>query len=322
MTENAPAAAAEATDGAGRFASMRHALTRRLVTPGYRAAARVARVLPAPLAEGLEWTAGQTLPRFSSGQRAMVARHQQRLVGGNLSRQELESRVEQVFRSYARYWLDMMRMNGASTAEVNAGIRAVDAAIVDKALEAGNGVIMAMPHVGAWDYGGTWVAHRWGLTTVAERVEPPELFDWFTEQRTRNRMRVLALDDPRTGAELVGTLRGNGVVGLLCDRDLGGGGVPVTFFGERTTMPAGPATLSLRTGAAIVPNVVYQRAGYVEGVIKTPIQFERSGKLRADIVALTQLVANELESMIAAAPTQWHVLQPVWPSDPGYHAKS
>ena len=131
-------------------------------------------------------------------------------------------------------------------------------------------------------------------------------------------MHVVALDDPSAGSELIATLRRNGVVGLLCDRDLVGGGIPVTFFGEQTTMPAGPATLSLRTGAAIIPNVVYQRDGYVEGVIKDPIQFERSGKLRADIAALTQLVANELESMIALEPTQWHVLQPVWPSDPGY----
>ena len=147
-------------------------------------------------------------------------------------------------------------------------------------------------------------------------------WEWFMEQRTRNRMHVVALDDANAGTELIGTLRRNGVVGLLCDRDLGGGGVPVTFFGEQTTMPAGPATLALRTGAAIFPNVVYQRDGYVEGVIKPAIQFERSGKLRADIAALTQLVANELESMIAAEPTQWHVLQPVWPSDPGYQAHS
>lgn len=250
----------------------------------------------------------------------MAARHQQRLAGGGLTPRELDIRVEQVFLSYTRYWVDMMRMNGASTEVVNGGIRATHAELVDEALTRGNGAIMAMPHVGAWDYGGTWVAHRWGLTTVAERVDPPELFDWFVAQRTRNRMHVVALDDPNAGTELIGTLRRNGVVGLLCDRDIGGGGVPVTFFGERTTMPAGPATLALRTGAAIFPNVVYQRDGFVEGVIKPAIQFERSGKLRADIGALTQLVASELESMIAVEPTQWHVLQPVWPSDPGYRS--
>jgi phosphatidylinositol dimannoside acyltransferase len=294
----------------------------RLITPGYRAASLLARKLPEPITDGLASVAGRAMPRFSAAQRVMAARHQQRLAGGTLSPTELQSRVDQVFRSYARYWVDMMRTNGASTAEVEAGIRAPHAAIVDRALEAGNGAIMAMPHVGAWDYGGTWVAHRWGLTTVAERVEPPELFEWFTEQRRRNRMDVVALDDPNATTALIGTLRRNGVVGLLCDRDLAGGGIPVTFFGEQTTMPAGPAMLSLRTGAAIIPNVVYQRDGYVEGVIKDPIPFERSGKLRADIAALTQLVANELEAMIAAEPTQWHVLQPVWPSDPGYRTPS
>ena len=293
-------------------------VNRRLVTPAYRAASTLARVMPAPVADGVARAAAFALPHFSASQRDMAARHQQRLAGGHLTAEELERRVEQVFLHYTRYWVDMMRMNGASTEVVNAGIRAPNASLVDDALARGHGAIMAMPHMGAWDYGGTWVAHRWGLTTVAERVEPPELFDWFVAQRVRNRMHVVALHDPGAGAELIGTLRHNGVVGLLCDRDIGGGGVPVTFFGEKTTMPAGPATLSLRTGAAIFPNVVYQRDGFVEGVIKAQIQFERSGKLRADIAALTQLVANELESMIAAEPTQWHVLQPVWPSDPGY----
>ena len=297
-------------------------LTSRLVTPGYRVASLLARKLPEPITHVVATLAGRTIPYFSAAQRSMAARHQQRLAGGTLSPTELEGRVDQVFSSYARYWVDMMRTNGASTATVEAGIRAHDPSLVDEALKAGNGAIMAMPHIGAWDYGGTWVAHRWGLTTVAERVEPPELFEWFTEQRRRNHMHVVALDDPDASTALIGTLRGNGVVGLLCDRDLAGGGVPVTFFGEPTTMPAGPAMLSLRTGAAILPNVVYQRNGYVEGVIKPAIQFERCGKLRADIAALTQLVANELESMIAAEPTQWHVLQAVWPSDPGYRRQT
>lgn len=300
------------------FAASNKAFRQSLVTPTYKAAALFAKSMPAPFLEGFERMGGAFWPRFSPAQRAMAARHQQRLAGGKLSRFALERRVEQVFASYTRYWFDMMRLNGASTKEVDAGIRAHDRTIVDEALKAGNGAIMAMPHVGAWDYGGTWVAHHWGLTTVAERVQPPELFDWFVEQRTRNRMHVVALDDPECGSTLLGALRKNGVVGLLCDRDLAGGGIPVTFFGEQTTMPAGPATLSLRTGAPIIPNVVYQRNGYVEGVIKPAIQFERSGKLRADITALTQLVANELEAMISVAPTQWHVLQPVWPSDPGY----
>jgi hypothetical protein len=39
---------------------------------------------------------------------------------------------------------------------------------------------------------------------------------------------------------------------VLSDRDIQGGGVEVEFFGERTTLPGGPATLSLRTGAPVL----------------------------------------------------------------------
>jgi lauroyl/myristoyl acyltransferase len=45
---------------------------------------------------------------------------------------------------------------------------------------------------------------------------------------------------------------------------------------------------------------------------------ERQGKLRADVQRITQDLAYELEKLIHRAPEQWHLLQPNWPSDPGY----
>ena len=33
---------------------------------------------------------------------------------------------------------------------------------------------------------------------------------------------------------------------------------------------------------------------------------------------MTQVLAGELEVLIKASPTQWHLMQPNWPSDPGY----
>ena len=43
-------------------------------------------------------------------------------------------------------------------------------------------------------------------------------------------------------------LKSGELVGLVSDRDLVGNGVEVEFFGERTTLPGGAATLALRTG--------------------------------------------------------------------------
>ena len=84
---------------------------------------------------------------------------------------------------------------------------------------------------------------------------------------------------------------------------------------ERTTLSAGPAMLSLRTGAPILPVAVYYRDDMHRGVVRPRIPFERSGRLRDDVASLTQLVADELEALIRKAPEQWHLMQPNWPSD-------
>ena len=115
-------------------------------------------------------------------------------------------------------------------------------------------------------------------------------------------------------------LRNNEVVCLLSDRDIQGGGIEVEFFGERTTLPAGPATLGLRAGAPILPVAVYftRRVNGHHAIVRPPLDAERRGKLREDVTRLTQDLAHELEYLIRRAPEQWHLFQPNWPSDPGY----
>ena len=108
---------------------------------------------------------------------------------------------------------------------------------------------------------------------------------------------------------------------LLCDRDIGGAGVEVEFFGERTLLPGGPAMLALRTGAPLLPVAVYFRRYDHLGVVCPPVASVRRGRLRDDVARVTQSLANELEDLIRVAPEQWHLLQPNWPSDPGWRAR-
>ena len=189
---------------------------------------------------------------------------------------------------------------------------------VETAFALGKGIVMTMPHLGVWDLGGAYFASRAPLTVVAEVLKPPELFEWFVHHRNRLGIAVVPLGPGATGP-LVAALRQNRALGLLCDRDIAGGGVEVEFFGERTTVPGGPATLALRTGAPILPNAaVYGPGGRIRAIVRPPIEFARAGRLRDDVTALTQLVVRELELLIRDHPHQWHVLQPNWPSDPGY----
>ena len=187
---------------------------------------------------------------------------------------------------------------------------------IEAGLERGKGVIVALPHLGGWEWAGAAMAlrgHR--LLAVVEKIEPPELLAWFAEQRAAIGIDVVALG-PDVSTTVLKALRDNRIVCLLCDRDIEGDGVEVEFFGERTTLPGGPATLALRTGATLVPAAVYFRSGRDhEGVVRPPIPVERVGRLREDIARITQALAYELEQLIRVAPEQWHLLQPNWPSD-------
>jgi lauroyl/myristoyl acyltransferase len=153
------------------------------------------------------------------------------------------------------------------------------------------------------------------MTAVAEVLEPPELFEWFVGIRKKMGLTIVPMGE-QSGGVILRTLRENKLVGLLCDRDITANGVPVQFFGAPTTMPGGPATLALRTGAPILPTVVYSGPGPMHtAVIAPPIDLTRTKSLRADVHRVTQDIATCFEHFIARAPEQWHMFQRIW--EPG-----
>ncbi len=247
--------------------------------------------------------------------RAMVERHQLR-VRPHLTPAELKAAVGRTFASYAHYWVESFRLPGTDAATLDRGWREDGLEHITRALDAGGGCILAMPHLGAWEWSAFWLTAVQGhpVTAVVEAVEPPELAAWFVGLRAELGIEVVPLDRS-AGTAATRALRANRVLALLSDRDLAGGGVEVEFFGERTTLPAGPATLALRTGAPLVPATTYFEGRGHHGVARPPLDTTRRGKLRDDVQRITQAMAHEFEIMIAHAPEQWHLLQPNWPSD-------
>jgi KDO2-lipid IV(A) lauroyltransferase len=282
----------------------------------YRAGAGVVRVLPDAVGEPAARVAGRVASLAMPDRRRLVARNLQRVSGGSLRGTALQRAVFDTFDSYGRYWLELFRLPKDVQGPLDPGIHIDGFGHIEAGLAAGNGVILALPHVGGWDYAGAWLAQQGHPpTVVVEPVEPPELFEWFAGAREALGMTVVQLG-PEAGRAVLGALRRNQIVCLLSDRDLTGDGVEVEFFGERTTLPAGPATLALRTGAPLLPAAVYfEGRGGHHGVVQAPVPAERQGRLREDVVRVTQEMARRFEQLIAVAPDQWHLLQPNWPSD-------
>jgi KDO2-lipid IV(A) lauroyltransferase len=290
------------------------------MTPGivhaFRFASVAARVVPHAVSVPIVRAVGRLAGHLDGDRRRLVERNLKRVRGPELTGRRLRRSVNTVFASYADYYLQSFRLPSMTLEQIEAGFSEEGYERIAEGLEEGNGVIMAMPHLGSWEWAAYWLTLHHGVPVgcVVEALEPPELFDWYRRFRASLGMKVIGLG-PGAGTETMAMLRENRAVCLPSDRYVGGAGVEVEFFGEVTTLPAGPATLALRTGAVLLPIAIYDHSGGCHGVVRPPVVARREGRLRDDVARVTRALAAELEVLIAAEPEQWHLLQPNWPSD-------
>ncbi|HVW32042.1 MAG TPA: phosphatidylinositol mannoside acyltransferase [Acidimicrobiia bacterium] len=283
---------------------------------GYRAGAAVALALPESFSRPAAGLTGRALGLAMRGRRQMVGRHLRRIHGPGLDGRALDRAVNATFASYGRYWLEAFRLPRQDLMALDGDrFRVEGKDHVDRALAGGRGVVIGTPHLGNWDLGAAWFAARgYQPTTVVEPIEPPELFEWFCSYRRALGVGIVPLG-PDAGSLLLKKLREGLMVGLVCDRDLAGTGIEVDFFSERTTFPAGPATLALRAGAPLLAGANYFTGDAHHCVITAPLDTGRQGTIKEDIARITQALAATFEDLIRRAPEQWHMLQPNWPSD-------
>ncbi|WP_405800693.1 phosphatidylinositol mannoside acyltransferase [Streptomyces sp. NBC_01506] len=221
-------------------------------------------------------------------------------------------------RSYMRYWMESFRLPVWSAERVRVSVEIKDIHLLTEGLQSGRGVVLALPHLANWDLAGAWLTRGMGVpfTTVVERLKPESLFDRFVEYRESLGMEVL----PHTGGSAFGTLarrlRAGGLVCLVADRDLSASGVEVTFFGEKTRMPAGPAMLAQQTGALLFPVTLnFDGPKLMRGRVYPAVEVPETGKRAEKSSVMTQAVADVFATGIAEHPEDWHMLQRLWLAD-------
>ena len=221
-----------------------------------------------------------------------------------------------MFAAYGRYWAEALWIRPDRLPAVERATRVEGIEHVRAAKAQGAGMIFLLPHLGNWEVAAP-VAAREGVevVAVAEDLSNRRIRDWFI--RLRNSLCIgIVLARPGATREMEAAIARNAAVALLSDRDLSGRGVPVTFFGEQTTLPAGAAKLALKTGAPLLPVACYFDGPGHRLVIRPPLEIAPGEPGDPEAVRATvQAAAGALEELIRDAPDQWHLLQPNWPSD-------
>ncbi|MEW1718826.1 phosphatidylinositol mannoside acyltransferase [Streptomyces sp. NPDC093109] len=273
--------------------------------------------LPEPLANALGRTVADTAWKRRGGSVLRLESNLARVVP-DASPERLAALSRAGMRSYTRYWMESFRLPGWSKERVRDGVEIKDIDLVFDGLTTGRGVILVLPHMANWDLAGAWLtrAHDVPFTTVVERLKPEKLFDRFVAYRESLGMEVV----PHTGGTAFGTLarrlRAGGLVCLVADRDLSASGVEVDFFGDRARMPAGPALLAQRTGALLLPTVLwFDGSPVLRGQVFPAVEVPGTGTRAEKTSVMTQAVADVFATGIAEHPEDWHMLQRLWLAD-------
>jgi KDO2-lipid IV(A) lauroyltransferase len=322
MTDAGVAAAAEAE-------TVEHGtLRQRLVVRALSGASRLACVLPERPLIALADLAGRVWYRASPAS-AGVARANLRRVctwlaaeglGPERARRAatdpaaLERLVRAAFRHRARYYLEVARLPAMDQAYVRERVVVETPEAVERVFASGRPVVFVGAHFGSIELPGVYLAARTGRRPVApmETLADPELQRYFVRTRGAIGVKIVTLRAARR--ELLAGLKRGDPVGLIADRDIGGGGMAVPFFGTHAQLPIGPALLAMESGATIcVAGVRRTTPGrYAGGIeeVSVPTEGTRRERIGATLTAL----AVAFERMIATAPEQWWaVFFQIWP---------
>lgn len=295
-------------------AQERETLKDRAFVLGYQTIERIAKPLPEKTGRAIANRVGRVAYRLSPNARAIVAGNQAQVLGRPIDDPLVIASTREAFELYARYFVDSFHQPVLSDEEILSRVQCDTAYRLREGVDAGKGVVCALPHLGNWDAAGRWMrALGIPVLAVAEELKPRRLFELFAAHRLAIGMDTISLSATNLGSHLATALRQGRLVALVADRDFSGRGVEVEMFGRTRTIPAGPALLSLSTGAPLIVTPTYTTPDGWRIHIGEPLSIEPTGDRRKDVRVLTTLLARTFEEAIAQAPSDWHLFQPGWP---------
>ncbi|MDO5729079.1 MAG: phosphatidylinositol mannoside acyltransferase [Actinomycetaceae bacterium] len=279
--------------------------TDNLLLPAFRALSRV----PRPVCEHVGHAVGRLSARVPNDSVRQLAKNHARILGQEPSTRHLREAVASYFTMFAQ----TPHLSQMTDQEVHRAVTSSGTQPVRKGLDDGP-VVVALTHSGNWDLAGAWASRALApVVTVAEKLTPPELYDYFVSTREHLGMEIL-------GAErgvfhsLVDRVRDRHViVPLLADRDITGSGIEVELAGHRALVAAGPAALARRLNCPLFAGYTsYRRDGrnrLALHVTFVPVDQSES------VEETTQRWVSAVEPLIREHLVDWHMMQPLFVED-------
>ena len=221
---------------------------------------------------------------------------------------EIHQIRRQMFRNFAKYLVDFFRFSKINLEYIERDIKIESRRYIDEALAKGKGVVVISAHIGNWELGAVAMnLLGYPLWVVALPHKYKKVDNFFNSQREGKGVKVIPLG--RAYRACINIVKKNELVALAGDRDFSKtGGVVVNFFGKKAIFPQGPAALSLRTGAMILP-VFVVRNNDDSFTLKCGEPIDSNGKEEMELIDEYKKI---IEDYIRQYPDQWYMFRRFW----------
>ena len=143
-----------------------------------------------------------------------------------------------VFRNFGKYLVEFFSMPTFTEEFIRKNVTFENRHRLDEALQKGKGVIIMTAHIGNWELGGLVLGRvGYSLTAIVLPHKEHSVNELFNRQRAEGGVTVV----PASSAirRCLRTLRENGIIALVADRDFSATGDAMSFFGKQTMIPRG-----------------------------------------------------------------------------------
>ncbi len=229
-----------------------------------------------------------------------------------ISESELLTLTKSGMRSYLRYWFDTFRLNKWSKSRIIETTYVIRENLLRDPIASKQGCIVALPHAGNWDHAAAYFCSTGiTLTAVVEKLKPEAIFKKFLAYRSSIGIEPISHKE-KTIPLLLERLSSGKLVALVADRDMSRSGVEVSFLGGIAKMPAGPATLAIKSGSPLITAYIRYLKDGIEITFDETVKLPTSGSEAEKIQVVTQSMADNFAKRIKDSPVDWHMLQRIW----------
>ena len=189
---------------------------------------------------------------------------------------------------------------------------------LDAALAKGRGVIALGAHLGNFFLAGTRLATENYPTYVLINQPRNGQFARFMDNYRLKVWQKTIHARPRREAwrELNRVLRRNQLAVVIADEYRSNSGIHVPLFGRTVLARRGPATLALRTGAAVVPiYLVHDQNHRLKLIVEPELDLITTDRDKSAIRENTLRITQWLEKTVRAYPDQWNWMNIQWQED-------